>query len=96
MHNNFYKSSTVSLAITSSSLVGMIRTLTFEDLAEISRIEPSFLALLAFALNLTPKNSSPLHTSSLTVGVFSPIPAVKTMQLSQPITAAYAPTNFLT
>ena len=84
----------VSMAIISSSLVGMSRTLTLESVAEITRSSPR--TLLASSSIFTPMYSRPDAICIRSSASFSPTPAVKMMASTPPMTAAYAPMSFLT
>ena len=78
--------SAVSMAIMSSSSVGMSSTYTLESAEEMTVSLPR--TLLASASIFTPMNSRPEATAMRVAASFSPTPAVNTMASTPPMAAA--------
>ena len=90
----YFTNASVSLAIASSSLVGITSTLTLEPGAEITIYCPLF-ELASSSISI-PRNARYPHTFFLVILSFSPTPAVNAMASTPLIAAAYAPTYLAT
>ena len=83
---NYLTNANVSLAIASSSLVGITQSLTFESAVEIMPSTPQAFSEAASS-SLTPRNPRYFQTIGLNHAAFSPTPAVNVIA-STPFIAA--------